>query len=159
MPAGRRPKPSALKVMTGNPGKRALPKDEPKPKRGMPGKPTWLSKPARKYWPKIAAELDRMGVLTTADGTALGLLCDVLAHYIEARDMMEEEGLTYESESREGGVMIRPHPSVKIASDAWKRARAMAIEFGLTPAARAKVGGAGAGEKEENPFELLKRGA
>ena len=68
MPAGRRPTPSHLKVMKGNPGKRALPSNEPQPARGVPAAPRWLSKAARKHWKEIAAKLDEMGVLSHADG-------------------------------------------------------------------------------------------
>ena len=35
--AGRRPTPTKLKLIKGNPGKRALPKDEPTPDPVIPG--------------------------------------------------------------------------------------------------------------------------
>ena len=37
--AGRKPKPTAMKNLEGNPGKRKLNKDEPVPAKGMPGCP------------------------------------------------------------------------------------------------------------------------
>lgn len=80
-----------------------------------------------------------MKVLTTADPIALGLLCDALAEYIAARAEVEKAGRTYETESESGSVMIRAHPSVAIQADAWRRAKLMLTEFGLTPASRAKV--------------------
>jgi P27 family predicted phage terminase small subunit len=81
-----------------------------------------------------------MGVLTTADKTGLALLCEALAEYLEARQVIADAGaLTYESETKQGGVMIRAHPAAALASDAFRRAVAVAKEFGLTPAARARV--------------------
>jgi len=39
---GNRPKPTALKLLQGNPGRRPINKAEPKPKRGIPAMPKWL---------------------------------------------------------------------------------------------------------------------
>ena len=52
---------------------------------------------------------------------------------------------TYESVS-ESGTMIRAHPAVGIQADAWRRAKLMMTEFGMTPASRAKVSVTDAGE-------------
>ena len=40
--AGRKPKPTALKKLEGNPGKRKLNTKEPMPGKGMPDCPKWL---------------------------------------------------------------------------------------------------------------------
>ena len=40
--AGRKPKPTALKKLEGNPGKRKLNMKEPMPEKGMPDCPKWL---------------------------------------------------------------------------------------------------------------------
>ena len=42
MGAGRKPKPTAMKELEGNPGKRKLNKKEPMPGKGMPDCPKWL---------------------------------------------------------------------------------------------------------------------
>jgi P27 family predicted phage terminase small subunit len=155
MGAGRPAKPTHLKLLAGNPGKRALPKNEPKPKRGVPRPPSWLSKEARKHWKEVSAELDLMGVLTTADAQALALFCDALSEYVAARHEVLTVGATYSSETESGGLIVRPNPAVAMASDAWRRLKSMATEFGLTPASRSKVGGAGK-ELPANPWEALK---
>jgi P27 family predicted phage terminase small subunit len=80
-----------------------------------------------------------MRVLTEADGEALALAADALADYVTARGVIQKKGHTYETKTEAGAVMVRPRPEVSIASDAWKRARLMLLEFGLTPAARGKV--------------------
>ena len=40
--AGRKPKPTAVKKLEGNPGKRKLNTKEPNPGKGMPDCPAWL---------------------------------------------------------------------------------------------------------------------
>lgn len=130
---GRPRKPTRLHVLEGtdrpdrdNP---AEPKPDPAPKREEP--PSWLSKGARPWWRRIRPILVRMQVLTSADTVALGLLCDALAFYVEARARMLDEGMTPE--------LIR-------ATDVWwHRSKVMLTEFGKTPAARAKVSAADAG--------------
>ena len=48
--AGRKPKPTALKKLEGNPGKRKLNTKEPVPGKGMPDCPKWLLPVAKEEW-------------------------------------------------------------------------------------------------------------
>ena len=52
--AGRKPKPTAVKKMEGNPGKRKLNTKEPVPAKGMPVCPDWLMPEAKKEWERLA---------------------------------------------------------------------------------------------------------
>ena len=138
-------KPTALKILTGaaahNPQR--INPAEPKPKliplTSHP--PAWLelSPTGRRAWRTIAPILRGMKVATTADPLAIGLLCDVLATYVTARDTLREEGLTFRTVNKNGEEMIRAHPAAAIASDSWRRARLMLNDYGLTAASRAKV--------------------
>lgn len=144
--AGRKPHSNIIKVITGNPGKRALNKSEPKAKRGIPPCPDWLSEKARSAWDEVSAILhDQLGVLTTADGMALQGLCEAHADWRAADDEIRSHGgaLTYTTESG----LIKAHPAVAMKSDADKRRRAWLAEFGLTPSARTKL----AGFKDDKP--------
>jgi hypothetical protein len=69
--AGRRPKSRALKLVTGNPGKRAVREDEPEAIPGWPDKPSKLSKPASTEWDRLARLLEAEQRLTPADGPHL----------------------------------------------------------------------------------------
>ena len=51
--AGRKPKPTALKKLEGNPGKRKLNTKEPVPGKGMPDCPKWLLPEAKKEWKRL----------------------------------------------------------------------------------------------------------
>lgn len=107
----------------------------------------------------------RLQVATDADPMAVGLLCDALAEYVEARDQYLADGLTYDSKRVEKdnddgsttvSIMKRAHPAVGIAADAWRRAKVMLTEFGLTAASRAKVSVADPGPAD--PLEAWERG-
>ena len=54
---GRKPKPTAIKVLEGNPGKRELNQNEPKPEKKAPRCPAWLEPEAKKEWRRTAKRL------------------------------------------------------------------------------------------------------
>ena len=67
---GRKPKPTAIKVLEGNPGKRALNEMEPQPEKKAPKCPVWLDKEAKKEWKRISKQLEDLGILTEVDMAA-----------------------------------------------------------------------------------------
>ena len=137
--AGRPRKPTTLKVIQGNPGKRALPANEPQPEKGARPSPKYLKKKARDWYAEVAAELDKVGVLTVLDSNALELLIEAYAEYRQHCATLDAEGYTYRTTSTSGETVIKAHPASVMKSDAWKRIRAMLTEFGMTPASRSKV--------------------
>lgn len=136
---GPPPKPTALKVVTGNAGKRALNKQEPKPKQAKPKCPAHLSPKAKTAFKNVCQILEGMGVLTIADGMAIELLCDAYAEWRDLDTLIKKEGRTYKTISTSGDEVIKGHPAVAMRSDAWKRIKSMMVEFGLTAASRTKV--------------------
>ena len=64
--AGRKPKPTALKKLEGNPGKRKMNTKEPVPGKGMPDCPKWLLPEAKEEWKRLCQKLSDMG-LTEVD--------------------------------------------------------------------------------------------
>jgi phage terminase small subunit len=76
---GPAPKPSGIRVLEGNPAKRALPADEPKPLGCAPDMPRYLDSEARREWKRLVPILLAMRVLTEADGVALGNLCQAIS--------------------------------------------------------------------------------
>lgn len=71
--AGRKPKPTALKKLEGNPGKRKLNTKEPVPEKGMPDCPKWLLPEAKEEWKRLCQKLSEMGVLTEIDMAVSGV--------------------------------------------------------------------------------------
>jgi hypothetical protein len=61
VPRGRKPKPTAVKELAGNPGKRALNKHEPEPTAGDLLCPEGVEGEARREWYRVVDELIKMG--------------------------------------------------------------------------------------------------
>lgn len=139
MTKGRKPKPTALKKLAGNPGKKALPDNEPQPEKGRPPKPLAMGPKASELWDRLSDELYGMGVLTSVDGLALRMLCENWERFMEARRIVNAYGsMTYETQST-GGILIKVNPAVGIMERADRAIRGWCSEFGLTPAARSRV--------------------
>jgi P27 family predicted phage terminase small subunit len=149
---GRKPNPTHLKLVKGNPGKRPINESEPKPRRERPSAPAHVSDKARETWGYVTAMLDSMGVLTKADVVALEMLCEAYADYLSARAELKAFGKNYyETVNQTGGVMHRAHPAVAVMQDADRRIKAWLAEFGMTPSARSRV--KADGEQDEDPAE------
>ena len=136
---GRKPVPTALRLLHGNPRQHAINQNEPKPGPGLLECPDWLSDRAKRMFNELVELLGEMKVLTQADQLALELLCEAYAEYRDAREVVMAEGPTYECVTTNGGTMIRARPEVGIAADAWRRVKSMVSEFGLTPSSRVKL--------------------
>ena len=69
MAGGRRPTPTYLRVLKGNPGRRPLPKNEIRPERSpkVPAAPDWLDDYGQAEWERVAPGLWNAGLLTEAD--------------------------------------------------------------------------------------------
>lgn len=149
---GPAPKPTALRIVEGNPGKKPLNHDEPKPTLGIPSCPMWLEPEAKKEWRRISRELDKIGMLTLVDGTALAGYCESYARWRQAERALTEHGnLTYETDTG----YARERPEVGIAQRYLGLVKQFAAEFGLTPSSRTRITVPEKGNGEaENPFDL-----
>lgn len=137
--AGRRPKPTHLKIVGGNPGKRALNKREPAPRREIPSCPAHLSDASKVAWGRLVEMLDRIGVLTECDVLALERLCDCYSDILACRELVARDGRTYTTTTAQGDTLIKGNPAVNQLRAADAQFKSYLVEFGLTPAARSKV--------------------
>jgi P27 family predicted phage terminase small subunit len=147
-PRGRKPKPTQLKELQGNPGKRALPKEEPRPKPGEPTRPEWLLPEAKREWTRVVAELKRLKMLTLVDRAALAGYCQAYARAVQAEKIVTKEGATYET----GTGQIKVRPEMMIALREWVAVRMFCEQFGLTPSSRARLDVRDSGG-DGDPFE------
>lgn len=131
---GPAPKPTQLKELEGNPGKRRLPKQEPKPPAGRPRKPHGVSRNrvASRFWDEHAPLLEKMQLLTGADGAAFRLMAEHYSVAVQAAIDINSEGMT----TRDDDGNIRKHPLLQIFRDNSLAYLRYAREFGLTPSAR-----------------------
>lgn len=135
MAAGRKPTPTNLKILYGNPGKRPLNQNEPKPKPVAPTPPKHLNNIAKKEWKRVAKELEPLGLLTTIDMAALAAYCMAYSRWVEAEDMIRQHGMLVKSPN--GYPMQSPY--LAIANKALDQMKGFLTEFGMTPASRSRI--------------------
>ena len=141
---GRKPKPTAEKVLTGNPGKRPLNDREPV----LPPIDTSFDDPpplfaeipaAQTEWRRLAPMLRRCRQITEADRAALIALCLEWARYLEAR----EKAFPRIVKAPSGYAM--PNPWLSIQTKALAACLKLWPELGLTPSSRTRVQADGPG--------------
>jgi len=86
---GRRPKPTRMKALTGNPGKRPLNVHEPRPEPAAPDCPPELSPVARQEWKRLTAELVKLNLITHLDRGALATYCGAYALWAETMEQIQ----------------------------------------------------------------------
>src|SRR5512138_3920234 len=89
---GRKAKPTALKELEGNPGKRKLNYKEPKPEVVIPSCPNHLKGVARQEWNRITKELAKLKLITVVDRAALAAYCTAYKDYVRAENKLKTEG-------------------------------------------------------------------
>ena len=94
---GRKPTPTAIKELEGNPGKRKLNDKEPRPEKKAPSCPKWLEPEAKKEWRRLAKKMELMGVLTEVDMAAFAGYCQAYARWKEAEEFITQHGTGHES--------------------------------------------------------------
>ena len=133
--AGRKPKPTALRELQGNPGHRPLNKREPKP-GGVPRCPSHLDDEAKKEWQRISVELVRLNLLTLVDRAALAAYCGSWSRWVNAEENLQKYGPVIKSPK--SGFPIQ-NSYCGIANSALDQMRKFLIEFGMSPASRSKL--------------------
>jgi P27 family predicted phage terminase small subunit len=138
-----RPKPTATKKRQGNPGHRPPNPAEPD-WEGKTTCPNWLPTVAKSEWRRLAPHLEREGMLTPATRSAFAGYCLAYAQLVAAAKFLESRsaGGSLKYRNRVSGT-LKAWPEVAIAQAASEQMRKYLIEFGLTPAAAAKVPGKG----------------
>jgi len=145
--AGRRPKPTHLRLLQGNPGKRPLNQNEPKPPAAIPEPPEHLSEIALKEWNRMSELLLKLGLLTLIDRTAFAAYCTLYARWVEAEEALKKTGSVVRAPS--GYPMLSPYYTV--SNQCLQQMRAYLTEFGLTPASRSRISIGGL--NQDDPLE------
>lgn len=133
---GRAPKPTALKVKQGNPGKRALNKAEPRVNREeVVRAPACLGEAARKEWQRLRRRLAPAGLLTALDADVLAMYCQAYARWVDAEEHLQRVGPVVKTKN---GNLVQ-NPYLAVANRAMEQMLLYARELGMTPSARSRI--------------------
>jgi len=132
---GRKPVPTAVKMITGNPGKRPLNKREPKPVTSQPSCPAHLSKKAKSEWKRIAGPMHRLGIISELDRAVLAAYCQNYGRWVEAEKRLQETPLLLKTPAG----FVQPSPWLGIANKSQELMHKHGVELGLTPSSRSRV--------------------
>lgn len=150
---GPLPKPAALKLLEGNPGKRALNlSDGVNPRVEVPSMPKHLGAEARKEWKRITPLLEELGLVSGLDRAALGLYCQALGRLAELEtafngqvDLLVASGKKYAEAVFDASHAVTPSGYaqqsvlVQLIKSHREQVNRYLMHFGLSPAARARV--------------------
>lgn len=131
---GRKPTPTKLRLVKGNPGRRPLPAGEPTPRPATPTRPAWLSPEAKREWTRVAGELAALGILSQLDRATLAMYCQAWSDYCDLSKALQKEGWTVATDKS-----VKRHPAAASLREAHERVRSAAAELGMTPAARVRL--------------------
>lgn len=150
---GRKPKPTHIKVITGNPGKRRLNYEEPTPEIAIPECPPELGEAARREWDRLVAELGKLNLLTRLDRAALAACCGSYALWAEATEAIHKYGSMVKSPT--GFPMQSPY--IAVANRQAEIMMRISAEFGFTPASRGRI--AAPRRSEPDLFDSVNEGS
>lgn len=135
---GPPPKPTALKLINGNPGKRGVNKQEPDPEHlsaEHSAAPAWLDARAKAVWDEIVPPLQKAKLVAVIDVQHLALGCVALAQYRLAVERAGED-LVHAAKGQKGESLSA---WLIVQSMAFKQATAVLRDFGMSPAARTRI--------------------
>ena len=134
---GRKPIPSYLKVLRGNPGNRKLNPDEPevpKPKT-IPQPPADISPAALQVWHRIAPMLYDVGVLTDLEVPVLHSYCESEVRWLDNSKKLAASGSVVKD--RWGAAVLSPY--FRAVHIEQKAMMAALTELGMTPSSRSRI--------------------
>lgn len=138
---GPKPKPTALRVFEGDPGRLLAKRDgEPQPAIGdsVPTPPAWLGEVGLAVWGKYAPQIHALRLLTGVDYEHFAQYCAAHDHYHAADAEVRKLGQLVPTKGGFAG-----NPAVRQRRDAQQAIRQIGSDFGLSPASRVgmKIGG------------------
>lgn len=153
--AGRKKKPTQLKVLRGTAQKSRLLVNEMDPDKydSPPKAPDGLNDYGKAAWIQACTVLTDLEILTKVDHNMLFAYCMEWGKYLEFEDELRKEGRIIEI--KKTGYKM-PHPLVALAKESLKSAQALAVQFGFTPSSRGRIAMPKQKDKKQSPQGLLK---
>ncbi|WP_081377963.1 P27 family phage terminase small subunit [Piscirickettsia salmonis] len=136
---GRKPKPTKIKKITGNPGCRKLNEHEPKPQDGVAICPGYFDEIAKGAFESAVSDLEYMHIKTASFQKQLEIYASAYSDWRQLSAVIEQKGRTFETTTQAGDTMYRSRPEVAQRNEAWKQVKASLSELGLTPTAISRL--------------------
>lgn len=152
---GRKPKPTHLRLLDGNAGKRSIPDTAPEPSGDLDAAPEWMTDEQRAGW-VYAIEHAPAGLLKRLDRSALTVWVIAEDLHRQATRAVGKFGLITKSPNK-GEPMQNPYlPIINKQAQIMLKA---AAELGFTPSSRGRVELIGSGAKGNRFADRGKRPA
>lgn len=140
---GRKPLPTNLKLLCGNPGKQKLPKGEPEPDSRIPTPPLVLNDYALEEWNRVTPVLLALGIISDLTVPAVIAYCDAYSDWRTATEELnrirkEKNGLATLIQQTSNGNII-PNQLKLVAKAARADMIRYATEFGGTEIAKIRL--------------------
>lgn len=147
--SGRRPNPTALHVLRGNPSRRRLNDREPQPARAEESfdtPPDELTNDSRAIaeWERLVPMMRVSGLISTAERSTLIGLCKSWSTYLDAMGKVRKDGPVIPGK----GAVPVINPWLKVADQALSQCTRLWSELGLTPSSRSRVAALPVGANE-----------
>lgn len=150
--SGPPPKPTALKAVEGNRGKRPSNKQEPDPEYVEDlSPPAWLPADAKAVWTNVAPKLRAAKLLTVIDIEMLAMGCVSIAQYrgavkeagarlvIDQKAAAEADQVDKSESDDDAPKGACLNPWLIVQSMAFKQAMKVFTEFGMSPSSRTRL--------------------
>jgi P27 family predicted phage terminase small subunit len=134
---GPKPQPTAVKTAKGNPGKRAINKEEPKPPAATEFEPpVWLPDVGKIEYRRLGKQLKTLGLLTNLDLNTLANYCLAFSHVVACQNELATSGTTITMETQNGSYPMTA-PQFNQLMKALQQMERWGTQMGLSPSSRA----------------------
>lgn len=134
MTRGPKPKPTVVKILNGNPGKRPLNKSEPKPEGVLKTAPPSLTPDQVIIW-KNTLKIAPKGLFTLVDSAVVERFCVALDMHKKANFQLAARGSLTVIE--DGKIKVAPEVNIIAKTDAMLRA--CTASMGFDPSSRSRL--------------------
>lgn len=139
-PKGRKPKPTKLKVVQGNPGRRPLNKKEADVKSDTLKCPSWIKGEGRLEWKRMTEELAELGLLGSIDHAHLEMYCSSYGRMVEIEKKLSSLGDVTQKVLQK---TINNNVIMNVLYCSLNKEKLLihklATEFGMTPSSRSRI--------------------
>lgn len=150
---GPKPAPTQLRLLHGE-RKDRINTDEPPAPDSAPQLPPEVSDPAvREVWAYTVAQLQAMGIASTADRDALLCYCEAVVTHRKASALLARSSVLVRPRP-DSEVLIR-NPALVVQRDSANLISRFAQHFGLSPSARSEINKGAASSKPAGAARLL----